>query len=112
MGYDVHITRAENWFDSEENAISHQEWKQYVNRDKELRPEGCIEFETDEGLVEADVLAWGTEEDLALHWYSGRITAKNPSPAGIAKMFQIAQHFNARVQGDEGEFYGASGEPE
>ena len=35
----------------------------------------------------------------------GAICVKNPDEAIFERMKQAAQHFGARVQGDEGEFY-------
>lgn len=36
MGWELHIIRTENWFDSASNPISSEEWLQLVNDDKEL----------------------------------------------------------------------------
>lgn len=36
MGWELHIVRTENWFDSASNPISSEEWLQLVNDDKEL----------------------------------------------------------------------------
>jgi len=36
MGYEVHITRKECWFDSEGPKISMAEWRSYVADDPEL----------------------------------------------------------------------------
>jgi hypothetical protein len=40
VGYDVHITRAEHWVDSEEHPISLPEWLRYVASDPEMRLDG------------------------------------------------------------------------
>ncbi len=34
MGYDLHITRAENWFESEKRPIKMEEWKQYIQSEQ------------------------------------------------------------------------------
>jgi hypothetical protein len=36
MGWELHIIRTENWFDSASNPISSEEWLQLVDDDKEL----------------------------------------------------------------------------
>ncbi|MFB7260449.1 hypothetical protein [Streptomyces nojiriensis] len=80
MGYDVHITRRENWWDEEGQDISTAEWEAAVAADP--------------GLVMAPM--W---------WSAGRIVSKNPSDAVIARMCEVAKTLDARVQGDDGECY-------
>ncbi|WP_224277024.1 hypothetical protein [Streptomyces sp. LS1784] len=82
MGYDVHITRRENWWDEEEQDINPAAWEAVVADDL--------------GLAMAPM--W---------WTAGRIVSKNPSDAVIATMCQVAKVLNARVQGDDGEYYDA-----
>lgn len=36
MGWELHIIRTENWFDSASNPISSEEWLQLADDDKEL----------------------------------------------------------------------------
>ena len=38
MGYDVHITRAESWEESEGTPIPMEDWKRLVEEDPELHP--------------------------------------------------------------------------
>jgi hypothetical protein len=45
-------------------------------------------------------------QEPGLHWRDRRIVSKNPSNFMIAKMCQLARVLGARVQGDDGEFYG------
>jgi hypothetical protein len=40
------------------------------------------------------------------------VTVKNPDVSILGKMYQIAASLDAKVQGDDGEVYGPSGEPE
>lgn len=82
MGYDVHITRRENWWDEEGQAINTEEWDAVVA----ARP----------GLATAPV--W---------WSAGRIVSKNPGDTVIAEMREVARVLEARVQGDDGEHYDA-----
>jgi len=45
MGYDVHITRAEDWQEGEAKPITLDEWLAYVNSDPEMRLEGVAEID-------------------------------------------------------------------
>ena len=82
MGYDVHITRRENWWDEEGQDITAAEWEAVVAGDP--------------GLAVAPM--W---------WNAGRIVSKNPSDAVIATMREVAVVLEAKVQGDDGEHYDA-----
>ncbi|MEU1180828.1 hypothetical protein ABZ464_24870 [Streptomyces sp. NPDC005820] len=82
MGYDVHITRCENWWDEESQDITAAQWEAVVAADP--------------GLVMTPM--W---------WSAGRIVSKNPNDALIATMCKVADVLDARVQGDDGEYYDA-----
>lgn len=117
MGYDIHITRQENWFDEDANKkISLDEWKSFLVNDPEMRLDNFAEAVTTSGdqiRVESDGLAvWtkysgnGLDGNFAWFDYSnGNIVCKNPDDEIIKKMLDIAQRLNAKVQGDEGELY-------
>lgn len=123
MGYDVHITRAAEWSESETNPISLDEWLAYVASDPEMRLDGFAEAEAPDGAViriESEGLsvwlAWPDEGRADGHaWMDhreGRIVVKNPDPAILKKMCLIAERLQAHVQGDEGEEYPESMDPE
>jgi len=115
MGYDLHITRKEDWADTETADISIEEWLSYVNSDEELvltngydiKIGSETEFQNRPGYCEWN--AHPTEkEPNARPWFSyweGSIYTKNPDAPTIRKMMQIASALNAKVQGDEGELY-------
>jgi len=116
MGYDVHITRAEDWTKSEANPITLDEWLACIASDPEIRLDAVAEARTPRGDVlrtESKGLAvwtaWSNDgEDDNHAWMAhrrGRIVVKNPDSAILMKMCEIAQRLGARVQGDEGEFY-------
>jgi hypothetical protein len=116
MGYDVHITRAVEWSESETAPITLDEWLAYVASDPELRLDGFAEVRSPRGEViriESKGLsvwtAWPGDEPGGAHaWMDhrdGRIVVKNPDPAMLTKMCSIAERLGARVQGDEGEAY-------
>jgi len=113
MGYEVHITRAPHWIDSESSPITLDEWKAYVAADPEMRMDNFAEATTTEGETiryENEGLAvWkpGASDNRG-GWFdyrNGRIVVKHPDEETLAKMRQIAQALGARVMGDEGELY-------
>lgn len=104
MGYNVHITRAKRWPDSERHPITSEEWLATIARDPELR------IAPNQGKYFAfwnvrDSEEWGAWLD----WRRGKIYAKNPDEALIRKMAEIAQRLRAAVQGDDEEYYSADG---
>jgi hypothetical protein len=122
MGYDLYITRRVNWFD-EGDDIPISEWIAMVKSDPEMRLDGFAEAPTTEGetiRLEAEGLAvWkaysGHQEDGNKAWFyydRGLVSVKNPDVEIRKKMYAVAQALKARLQGDEGEFYGPDGEQE
>ncbi len=122
MGYDLHITRKENWFD-EAPGISLQDWLAHVADDPELRLDGFAEAAVGNGKVlrveRQGLCVWtaysGGERGNDTCWLAwsegGNIDVKNPDPEIRRKMWAIAERLGGRVQGDDGEFYGPDGEP-
>ena len=116
MGYDVHITRADDWLDSERQPISLRDWLTHVENDPEMEPEETAVARVDgkpvlayqnEGL--AVWVAYSGHEPNGnkawFDWRDGRIIVKNPDEEILNKMRQIAAHFRAKVVGDDGEYY-------
>ncbi len=108
MGYDLHITRAENWCENEGHEISPSEWHDIINCDPELRldPQNGPHF----AIWEHGSLDPAAQEEHGrlrgwLNWSYGNIDTKNPDPPLLEKMIDIARLLDARVQGDEGEWY-------
>ena len=122
MGYDLHITRQENWFDEDNNKkISLDEWKGFLLADLEMRLDNFAEATTPSGetiKVEIDGLSvWtkysGNGLDGNFAWFDynkGNIVCKNPDNEIINKMLIIAEQLDAKVQGDEGELYELTGD--
>jgi hypothetical protein len=100
MGYDLHVTRAEHWFESEEDPISADEWLAVIADDPELRIDARNGpyFAVWSGFCSHSGGAW-------FNWSSGQISSKFPDRAILGKMLQLASHLGAKVQGDEGELY-------
>lgn len=102
MGYELHITRKENWSDEEGPAISEAEWRRLIAQDPELQLDTDTRCSMSDG--EYVFAAWNGKTG-ALGYYNGEITAKNPEEPLIRKMVAIAQRLGATVQGDDGERY-------
>jgi hypothetical protein len=122
MGYDVHITRRSNWFEDDPPSISLAEWLAYVGNDSEMRLDGYAEAELNDGSVlrteDPSLAVWighpehGKRDGYAWLWLSaGNVEAKNPDEPTLQKMWAIAQSLQAKVQGDDGEFYDSDGQP-
>ena len=116
MGYDVHITRADDWAESESKPISLEEWLSYVAGDSEMRLDNFAEAEVGGKKVlryENEGLAvWSAYSGHGLKgnmvWFdfrTDRIVVKNPDEEILGKMRRIASSLGAKVQGDDGELY-------
>lgn len=101
MGYDLHITRAQEWFDTAGHEIAAEEWLALVDAEPDLAPAP---------EVGGPYFAVWVGRDAWLSWSDGQVFTKNPDRALLARMVQIAARLDARIQGDEGEFY-TGGEP-
>jgi hypothetical protein len=122
MGYDLHITRKENWYDAVPE-ITLDEWLAYVDGDPEMRHDGVAEAPVGGGktlrVVGEGICVWTTYSggdrgrDVSwLAWNRGNIIAKNPDQEIRRKIWAIAQFFGAQIQGDDLELYGEDGEIE
>jgi len=121
MGYDVHITRRENWFEEAGPEIELSEWLKLVESDSEMRLDGYAEAPLKDGDVlrveESGLSTWTAYSrhgrDQGKAWFSfssGNIIVKNPDPEILRKMWQLSKPLSARVQGDDGELYDQDGE--
>jgi hypothetical protein len=102
MGYDLHITRAENWAENAGAEISADEWLAAVRSDPELA------LEPGQGPYFARWAGPSRYPDPWLDWLAGNVYTKNPDSALLRKMVALAGRLGARVQGDEGELYDGS----
>jgi hypothetical protein len=95
MGYEVHVTRAEKWYESENTPISAEEWLAAVGADPEMR---LLEGTWAEWLGHPDrIVSFGLRE--------GAVSFKQPDDYTLAKMIDLAERLKARVIGDDGEEY-------
>ncbi|HYF63160.1 MAG TPA: hypothetical protein VD886_10135 [Herpetosiphonaceae bacterium] len=99
MGYDAHITRAEHWPDTSGVEIQAEEWLSIVRSDPDMiiAPEHGAYFAIWRGTVE--------EPEVWFDWHQGNVFTKNPDEPTLAKMIQLAERLDARVQGDDGDMY-------
>jgi hypothetical protein len=116
MGYDFHITRASERTDSESVPIRLDEWKAFLESHPEFRMDNFAEATTPQGdIIRYDnegLAVWtgysGHGKDGNIAWFDfrgGRIVVKNADDEIRVKMKEIAEFFQARVIGDEGEEY-------
>jgi len=99
MGYELHITRSEEWSDNVGREIAAREWLEYIQADPELVLDTSYSpyFAVWRGSPNG---AWAW-----LDWEAGNIYAKSPDRPLIEKMVRVAHVMSARVQGDDGEWY-------
>ena len=116
MPYDVHIHRGEDFVEAADNPIPREDWEAWVANAPDFRfsDTDYVEFRYDEGDRREPLAEWTGHpegEDFALYYYAGEIVTGNPDPPVVRRMVEIADELGARLQGDDGEFYGPDGEP-
>ena len=120
MGYEVHITRAEDRVESGTDPITLGDWVAYVKADPEMRLEDFAEATTPAGntirIGSPGIAVWvgysahDKDENMAwFSWFKDHVSVKNPDEEILGKMCRIAKALNAKVQGDEGELYDSEG---
>ena len=83
MGWEFHITRADDWSESAEKPISAAEWLAVVAEDPELH------IDEDNGPYFAVWSGPCTDPDGRwFDWADGCISTKNPDPAILGKMLR------------------------
>jgi hypothetical protein len=125
MGYHLHITRKKHWdsFAGEPGPdILLEEWLAVVRGDPELRLDGFRELPMADGALlhqaDASIAVWTKRRrhrragDMArFRRAGGNIVISEPDRDIRRKMWRIAQVLDAKVQGDDGEFYDRFGNP-
>ena len=101
MGYEVHITRAEDWTQGEEHPILDKEWLEVVHSDPTLQVSED-DYLGDGNAEWQHAVVWLDHSEKPQFWYGGGIiTKKNPDERTLQKMTQIAHRLNARVLDDD-----------
>lgn len=97
MGYDFQITRADEWYESETNPISQEEWETVAERHPGLRQDGTIAW-TDIGTQ----TTYAIGESTTFYWRSGMVNITGRFTDDVqAVANEIAAALDARVLGDE-----------
>ncbi len=100
MGCDIHITRAPQYWESENYPISLEEWIELVENDPSLN----LDPEAGEGFA-----IWKGEcqhgDETWFAWSYGSINTTNPDPPILRKALEIAKSFGAQVQDDDCQIY-------
>lgn len=113
MAYDLHVIRTKSWLDKEGPVIEEKEWSSLVEADPSLKMVDTISGTTKQGAT----LTMGTNGKPSAEWVApsgekywiildkGKLYSSHASDELISKLKEIAVKLEARVQGDEGEFY-------
>lgn len=106
MGYDLHIVRTEQWFDSASLPITKTDVDHLIASDSSLAwsTTDYIDMQDDDGSTARYYLInWNGEP--AFWWWRSEITCKNPNDAQTLKLAQLAASLGAFLIGDDGERY-------
>ncbi|KIR62761.1 hypothetical protein [Micromonospora haikouensis] len=108
MGYELHISRAEEYYDSEEHPIALVEWLTYAESNSALRVGGWLGWDEERQPIYEHVCTDGSL--VSLTWFEGAIEIKGNFDGDPYREFgSIAEGLQANLQGDDGERYTASG---
>lgn len=104
MVYDVHVTRAADWVDSERMPLPLSDLRTVVATQSDLRvvARGVLNDHDLYALVD------GIPATLGL-WTAGEIVVREPGPWHLARAAQLAQGLRAYVIGDDGQRYRLAG---
>lgn len=109
MGYELHMTRASHWLDSEGCPIAFREWIEFAHNSAALREEGHLGLH---GVGRQPAFTWGSPDGVAvgLHWYEGRVILSGAHAPGVdlVGLADLAAGLSANLVGDEGEQYPGS----
>ena len=114
MGYELHITRASDWMDSEEYPIAFDEWIAFARGCPGLREDGYLDL-VDVGRQPG--FTWNSPGGgaVGLHWYEGSVTLSGAHAPDVdrASLADLAVERAANLVGDDGEHYtGTRGDAE
>jgi hypothetical protein len=113
MGYDLHITRKDDWSDDDkEKEIALSEWLAYIDADQDLVLSDGYRIKVPgsdtESMAAPGYCEWTShpsQERPCFDYWRGCISTKNPDEDVTRKMLSIAEVLGAKVQGDDGEIY-------
>ncbi|WP_411347983.1 hypothetical protein [Paenibacillus sp. WLX2291] len=110
MSYDLHITRAQEFYESTKYPITLEELQHYFAGQDDFSYQKEI---TSGGgpftiSMEGNFFVWKTEEDeieIPFRYFDGRLIVSGGDEWVVPKMKEIASALNAYVVGDDGERY-------
>lgn len=105
MGYDAHLTRADNWLDSALTPIGLDEWVEAGRASDALVELSEIEYPTG---VPVFLLGDDPVSSPALYWRDGEVVVRGADLEHLPSLVTVAEAIEARVVGDDGEVYGDS----
>jgi hypothetical protein len=108
VGYELHITRANHWLESEGQPIGREEWSTYVHEHAALVEAGWVEW-ADIGREPVYELTGRDEESPSLSWQNGRVTITGPEIDYLPDLIAIAADLRAHIVGDDDQRYTAEG---
>ena len=106
MGYDLHIVRTEQWFDSSSKPVTKTDVDCIIASDNSLSwsTSDFVDMtEADGSVARYFDINWKGEP--AFWWYRSEIKCKNPTDAQILKLAEMAKALGAMLLGDDGERY-------
>src|SRR3954470_11370209 len=98
MGWEVHMTRADDWTQSAQQPITADEWLVIVSADPELHIDK---------LNGPYFAVWSNRESVDgwFDWADGQVSTKQPNRPTLKKLLQLADKLGATIQGDDGDVY-------
>ena len=101
-GDNYYITRANNWSKNSGKEISSKEWLDYVKSDPELALLSAPKISAHNPYCALWVNHRNGKDFAWFNWSAGNIYTKNSDSATEQKLFKIADHLNAQIQGEDG----------
>ncbi len=98
MGYELHVTHADDWLKASAHPVSRADVDKVVQGDPELDWSA-----TDNINGRYDFIEWNSES--AFYWETHEIIGKSLIEPQIIKLCEIAEKLGAKVVGDDGEHY-------
>jgi hypothetical protein len=108
VGYELHITRAQDWVDSEDAPISPTEWERAARADGRLVDVATLGGDDPSGSA----FVWRDELGPSLYWFEGQVQVKGVrSQQEIGEIAAFGAELDANLVGDDGEHYDETGSP-
>lgn len=109
MGYNIHITKANNYWESDKNPIAKEEILDLVEKNPKFKlKDGMTAHNplTGEKICFPGkfIVCEKDGEEVCMQYTDKKIIGGH-FPEEIDVLKEIAEFLNAKVQGDEGEFY-------